>query len=94
MCIPFTCIAQFADVAHNLKILHDKEDYDGSERSGKKRRDSGECRRAARNCFKCGQTGHLQQDGKKDTATSTSGHADNETRYSRPCLCNYAESGH
>ncbi|GJU57266.1 putative reverse transcriptase domain-containing protein [Tanacetum coccineum] len=25
MCIPFTCIAQFADVAHNLKILHDKE---------------------------------------------------------------------
>ncbi|GKB27534.1 zinc finger, CCHC-type, retrotransposon gag domain protein [Tanacetum coccineum] len=63
-------------------------------RQGWLRRDSGECRRAARNCFKCGQTGHLQQDGKKDTATSTSGHADNETRYSRPCLCNYAESGH
>ncbi|GJY79505.1 hypothetical protein Tco_0485306 [Tanacetum coccineum] len=26
----------FADVAPNLEILHDKEDYDGSERSGKK----------------------------------------------------------
>ncbi|GJR53950.1 putative reverse transcriptase domain-containing protein [Tanacetum coccineum] len=29
----------------------------------------GECRHAARNCFKYGQTGHLQQDDKKDTAT-------------------------
>ncbi|GJR30260.1 hypothetical protein Tco_1106492 [Tanacetum coccineum] len=33
------------------------------------RRDSGKCRHAARNCFKYGQTGHLQQDDKKDTAT-------------------------
>ncbi|GKA59024.1 hypothetical protein Tco_0758337 [Tanacetum coccineum] len=76
-------MVQFADVAPNLEILHDKEDYDGSERSGKK--DSGECRHAARNCFKYGQTGHLQQDGKKDTAASTSGHADKETRYIQPC---------
>ncbi|GJZ68591.1 hypothetical protein Tco_0631831 [Tanacetum coccineum] len=51
-----------------------------------KTRDSGECRHAARNCFKYGQTGHLQQDDKKDTATSTSGHADKETRCIRPCL--------
>ncbi|GJS28026.1 hypothetical protein Tco_0488646 [Tanacetum coccineum] len=36
MCIPFIDIAQFADVAHNLEILHDKEDDDGSEQSGKK----------------------------------------------------------
>ncbi|GJR30252.1 hypothetical protein Tco_0262422 [Tanacetum coccineum] len=92
MCILFIDIAQFADVAHNLEILHDTEDYDGSEQSGKK--DSGECRHAARNCFKYGQTGHLQQDDKKDTATSTSGHADKETRCIRPCLCNYAESDH
>ncbi|GJX12946.1 hypothetical protein Tco_0204704 [Tanacetum coccineum] len=28
-------------------------------------RDSGECRHAARNCFKYGQTGHLQQDAKE-----------------------------
>ncbi|GKA49336.1 hypothetical protein Tco_0742409, partial [Tanacetum coccineum] len=60
-------IAQFPDVAHNLEILQDQEDCDESERSGKK--DSGECRHAARNCFKYGQTGHLQQDDKKDTAT-------------------------
>ncbi|GJS97579.1 putative nucleotidyltransferase, ribonuclease H [Tanacetum coccineum] len=56
---------------------------------------SGECRHAARNCFKRGQTGHLQQDGKKDTTASTSGHADKETRYIRPCLpplANFAES--
>ncbi|GJW77261.1 hypothetical protein Tco_0138943 [Tanacetum coccineum] len=37
MCILFIDIAQFADVAHNLEILHDTEDYDGSEQSGKKR---------------------------------------------------------
>ncbi|GJW21576.1 hypothetical protein Tco_0032198 [Tanacetum coccineum] len=36
MCILFIDIAQFADVAHNLEILHDTEDYDGSEQSGKK----------------------------------------------------------
>ncbi|GJY19449.1 hypothetical protein Tco_0390940 [Tanacetum coccineum] len=70
MCIPFTGIAQFPDVAHNLEILQDQEDCDESERSGKK--DSGECRHAARNCFKYGQTGHLQQDDKKDTATRIS----------------------
>ncbi|GJS31963.1 putative reverse transcriptase domain-containing protein [Tanacetum coccineum] len=78
MCIPFTGIAQFPDVAHNLEILQDQEDCDESERSGKK--DSGECRHAARNCFKRGQTGHLQQDGKKDTTASTSGHAVKENQ--------------
>nr|GFB90244.1 putative reverse transcriptase domain, aspartic peptidase domain protein [Tanacetum cinerariifolium] len=36
----------------------------------------GECRRAADTCFKCGQTGHLQKDCKKNTAASTSGQAD------------------
>ncbi|GKA63512.1 hypothetical protein Tco_0763118 [Tanacetum coccineum] len=36
MCIPFTGIAQFPDVAHNLEILQDQEDCDESERSGKK----------------------------------------------------------
>ncbi|GKA45642.1 retrovirus-related pol polyprotein from transposon TNT 1-94, partial [Tanacetum coccineum] len=83
-------IAQFPDVAHNLEILKDQEDCDESERSGKK--DLGECRHATRNCFKRGQTGHLQQDGKKDTAASTSGHADKETRYIRlGVLCYYAE---
>nr|GFC62949.1 zinc finger, CCHC-type, retrotransposon Gag domain protein [Tanacetum cinerariifolium] len=35
----------------------------------------GECRRAAGTCFKCGQTGHLQKDCKKNTAASTSGQA-------------------
>nr|GFD14973.1 hypothetical protein [Tanacetum cinerariifolium] len=35
-----------------------------------------ECRRAAGTCFKCGQAGHLQKDCKKNTTTSTSGHAD------------------
>nr|GEZ52037.1 hypothetical protein [Tanacetum cinerariifolium] len=35
-----------------------------------------ECRRAAGTCFKCGQTGHLQKDCKKNTAASTSGQAD------------------
>nr|GFD37847.1 hypothetical protein [Tanacetum cinerariifolium] len=33
-------------------------------------------RRAAGTCFKCGQTGHLQKDCKKNTAASTSGQAD------------------
>nr|GEX08938.1 putative nucleotidyltransferase, ribonuclease H [Tanacetum cinerariifolium] len=40
------------------------------------RRHPGECRRAARTCFKCGQTGYLQKDCKKNTAASTSGQAD------------------
>nr|GEU41863.1 ribosome production factor 1 [Tanacetum cinerariifolium] len=39
-------------------------------------RHPGECRRAAGTCFKCGQTGHLQKDCKKNTAASTSGQAD------------------
>nr|GFA62451.1 hypothetical protein [Tanacetum cinerariifolium] len=37
-----------------------------------RRRQPGECRRAAGTCFKCGQTGHLQKDCKKNTAASTS----------------------
>nr|GFA13266.1 hypothetical protein [Tanacetum cinerariifolium] len=40
------------------------------------RRHPGECRRAAGTCFKCGQTGHLQKDYKKNTTASTSGQAD------------------
>nr|GFC73411.1 hypothetical protein [Tanacetum cinerariifolium] len=40
------------------------------------RRHQGECRRAAGNCFKCGQAGHLQKDCKKNTTTSTSGQDD------------------
>nr|GFD36124.1 hypothetical protein [Tanacetum cinerariifolium] len=36
----------------------------------------GECRRAAGTYFKCGQTGHLQKDCKKNIAASTSGQAD------------------
>nr|GFB56751.1 hypothetical protein [Tanacetum cinerariifolium] len=39
-------------------------------------RHPGECRRAAGTCFKCGQTGHLQKDCKKNTTASTSGQAD------------------
>nr|GFB66303.1 hypothetical protein [Tanacetum cinerariifolium] len=39
------------------------------------RRHPGECRRAAGTCFKCGQTGHLQKDCKKNNAASTSGQA-------------------
>nr|GFA94898.1 DNA-binding protein HEXBP-like [Tanacetum cinerariifolium] len=37
---------------------------------------SGECRRAAGTCFKCGQAGHLQKDCKKNTTASTAGQAD------------------
>nr|GEZ21164.1 hypothetical protein [Tanacetum cinerariifolium] len=40
------------------------------------RRHPGECLRAAGTYFKCGQTGHLQKDCKKNTAASTSGQAD------------------
>nr|GFA06103.1 putative reverse transcriptase domain-containing protein [Tanacetum cinerariifolium] len=40
------------------------------------RRHLEECRQAAGTCFKCGQTGHLQKDCKKNTAESTSGQAD------------------
>nr|GFC07974.1 hypothetical protein [Tanacetum cinerariifolium] len=40
------------------------------------RRHPGECRRAAGTCFKCGQTGHLQKDCKKNTTASTSGQPD------------------
>nr|GFD09622.1 hypothetical protein [Tanacetum cinerariifolium] len=40
------------------------------------RRHPGVCRRAAGTCFKCGQTGHLQKDCKKNTTASTSGQAD------------------
>nr|GFB16084.1 hypothetical protein [Tanacetum cinerariifolium] len=40
------------------------------------RRHPGECRRAAGTCFKCGQTGYMQKDCKKNTAASTSGQAD------------------
>nr|GFB37513.1 hypothetical protein [Tanacetum cinerariifolium] len=40
------------------------------------RRHQGECRRAAGTCFKCGQAGHLQNDCKKNTTTSTSGQTD------------------
>nr|GFB10251.1 hypothetical protein [Tanacetum cinerariifolium] len=39
------------------------------------RRHQGECRRAARTCFKLGQAGHLQKDCRKNTTTSTSGQA-------------------
>nr|GEU50030.1 putative reverse transcriptase domain-containing protein [Tanacetum cinerariifolium] len=41
-----------------------------------RRRHPGECRRAVGTCFKCGQTGHLQKDCKKNTTASTSGQAD------------------
>nr|GFC37286.1 hypothetical protein [Tanacetum cinerariifolium] len=40
-----------------------------------RRRHPGECRRAAGTCFKCGQTGHLQKDYKKNTTASTSSQA-------------------
>nr|GEV34235.1 hypothetical protein [Tanacetum cinerariifolium] len=40
------------------------------------RRHPGECRRDAGTCFKCGQTGHLEKDCKKNNAASTSGQAD------------------
>nr|GFC14492.1 hypothetical protein [Tanacetum cinerariifolium] len=40
------------------------------------RRHPGECHRAAGTCLKCGQTGHLQKDYKKNTTASTSGQAD------------------
>nr|GFC54246.1 hypothetical protein [Tanacetum cinerariifolium] len=40
------------------------------------RRHPGECHRATGTCFKCGQTGHLQKDCKKNTTASTSGQAE------------------
>nr|GFC58969.1 putative reverse transcriptase domain, aspartic peptidase domain protein [Tanacetum cinerariifolium] len=40
------------------------------------RRHLRKCRRAAGTCFKCGQSGHLQKDCKKNAAASTSGQAD------------------
>nr|GFA54649.1 hypothetical protein [Tanacetum cinerariifolium] len=40
------------------------------------RRHPGECRRAVGTFFKCGQTGHLQKNCKKNTAASTSGQAE------------------
>nr|GEZ84830.1 zinc finger, CCHC-type, retrotransposon Gag domain protein [Tanacetum cinerariifolium] len=43
------------------------------------RRHPGECHRAAGTCFKCGQTGHLRKDCKKNTTASTSGQADKKT---------------
>ncbi|GJY24712.1 zinc finger, CCHC-type, retrotransposon gag domain protein [Tanacetum coccineum] len=36
MCIQFTDVAQVADVARNLEILRDRDDYDRSERSDKR----------------------------------------------------------
>ncbi|GJW93470.1 retrotransposon protein, putative, ty3-gypsy subclass [Tanacetum coccineum] len=36
MCIQFTDVAQVADAARNLEILHDRDDYDRSERSDKR----------------------------------------------------------
>ncbi|GJW65204.1 putative reverse transcriptase domain-containing protein [Tanacetum coccineum] len=36
MCIQFTDVTQVADAARNLKILHDRDDYDRSERSDKR----------------------------------------------------------
>nr|GFB82757.1 hypothetical protein [Tanacetum cinerariifolium] len=39
-------------------------------------RHPGECHRAVGTYFKCGQTGHLQKDCKKNTTASTSGQAD------------------
>nr|GFD12418.1 hypothetical protein [Tanacetum cinerariifolium] len=47
-----------------------------NDRHGSNRRGGGECHRAAGTCFKCGQTGHLQKDYKKNTTASTSGQAD------------------
>nr|GFC32650.1 putative reverse transcriptase domain, aspartic peptidase domain protein [Tanacetum cinerariifolium] len=41
-----------------------------------RRRHPGECRRDAGTCFKCGQSGHLQKDCKKNTTASISGQAD------------------
>nr|GFB13562.1 hypothetical protein [Tanacetum cinerariifolium] len=40
------------------------------------RRHPEECRQAAGTCFKCGQTGNLQKDCKKNTTASTSSQAD------------------
>nr|GFB63637.1 hypothetical protein [Tanacetum cinerariifolium] len=67
MCIPFTDVAQVANAARNYEILHERDDDDAKRPD--KRQKSGERRRAAGTCFKCGQTGHLQKDCKKNTAT-------------------------
>nr|GFC54435.1 hypothetical protein [Tanacetum cinerariifolium] len=87
MCISFIDVAQVANAARNYEILHERDD-DGAERGGgdnhrsnnnyfgNNNRSSGECHRAAGTCFKCGQTGHLQKDFKKNIAASTSGQAD------------------
>nr|GFD42070.1 hypothetical protein [Tanacetum cinerariifolium] len=53
--------------------LSSNNNYSGN---NNRRRHPGECRQAAGTCFKCGQTGHLQKDCKKNTVASTSGQAD------------------
>nr|GFD36008.1 hypothetical protein [Tanacetum cinerariifolium] len=90
MCMPFTDVAQVANVARNYEILHERDDNDAErpdkrQKSGSQqsmgpsegysypvctrcgRRHPKKCRRAAGTCFKCGQTGHLQKDCKKNT---------------------------
>nr|GFC36600.1 hypothetical protein [Tanacetum cinerariifolium] len=62
------------NAARNYKILHERDD-DDTERPDKRQK-SGECRRAAGTCFKCGQAGNLQKDCKRNTTASTSGQTD------------------
>nr|GFB75606.1 hypothetical protein [Tanacetum cinerariifolium] len=90
MCSQFTDVAQVANAARNYEILHERDD-DDAERPDKRGpsegysylvcttcgcRHPGECRRAAGTRFKCGQTGHLQKDCKKNTTASTASQAD------------------